>query len=180
MSYNLPAVVTVAVGNISGPEFKTCDDVPIGKALKTLLDQGATIVGSNCYRGPGTMLPVLKEIIKEVPPEKVCVSPVLYRTTTEQPTFFDFKDDFYPGNNPVYPHGLDAFQVSTKEVQDFTRTCKELGLKYYALCCGNTGNYTRALTTTLGRTPPACRYLDINNMGLPPLWVKEKLEKEKK
>ena len=159
-------------------DFKTLDGFPIAKALKTLVEQGATIVGSNCYRGPCTMLPVLKEIIKEVPPEKVCVSPVLYRTTEDMPTFFDFEDKGYSGNNPVYPHGLDAFQVSTKEVTDFTQTCKELGVKYYALCCGNNGNYTRALTTALGKTPAAAKYLDATNVGMNPVAVKEKLEKK--
>ena len=169
----------MAIADYPGPGFKTLDGIPIAKALRTLLDKGATIVGSNCYRGPGTMLPVLKEIVKEVPPEKVCVSPVLYRTTEEQPTFFDLKDEHYPKNNPVYPHGLDAFQVSVKEVQDFTQSCKEMGIKYYALCCGNTGNYTRAMTTALGRNPPASRYLNPENKGLPPLDVKETLKAKK-
>lgn len=68
--------------------LETLDGVPIAHACRTLLEKGATIVGSNCYRGPSTMLKIIKEIVKEVPPEKVCALPVCYRTTDEYPTFF--------------------------------------------------------------------------------------------
>lgn len=104
------------------------------------------------------MLTVIEEIVKEVPPEKVCALPVMYRTTDEQPTFLDLKDTC-PVNNPVYPHGMDAFQVSTREVTEFTKRCKEMGLKYMGLCCGNTGNYTRAMAEALGRKPYSSKYL---------------------
>lgn len=123
------------------------------------------------------MLPVLKEIVKEVPAEKVFASPVLYRTTDEQPTYYDLKDEKCPLNEPVYPHGLDAFQISAREVTDFTQKCVEMGLKYMALCCGNTGHYTRAMAVALGRRPPACRYLDLDSKGINPELRKEELKK---
>ncbi len=141
-------------------KFVTLDDVNIARACSSLLDQGATLVGSNCARGPSTMLEVVKEIIKEVPPEKVCALPVMYRTTKKNPNFFVLEDKACPMNNPVYPHGLDAFQVGVREVTDFTTRCKDMGLKYMGLCCGNTGNYTRAMAEALGRNPPASRYID--------------------
>ena len=158
LSFGLPAVITMRVGNDSAME--TLDGVPIGRACRRLLDKGATLVGSNCLRGPSTMLKVIEEIVKEVPPEKVCALPVMYRTTEESPTFKDFQDTACPINNPVYPHGLDAFMVSTREVTEFTKRCKEMGLKYMGLCCGNNGNYTRAMAEALGRKPPASKYLN--------------------
>ncbi len=115
-------------------------------------------VGSNCARGPNNMLRVIEQIVKEVPPENVCALPVMYRTTDEYPTFFDFKDKACPLNNPVYPNGLDAFQVGAREVTDFTTRCKDMGLKYMGLCCGNTGNYTRAMAEALGRKPVSSKY----------------------
>lgn len=165
LSFGFPAVVTLSV--MDDTSFKTLEGIPIGRACRTLLDKGATIVGSNCYRGPTTMLKVIEEIVKEVPPEKVCALPVMYRTTDEQPTFFDLKDTC-PINNPVYPHGLDAFQVNTREVTEFTKRCKEMGLKYMGLCCGNTGNYTRAMAEALGRKPPASEYLNLDSKGINP------------
>lgn len=164
LSFDLPAVVTLSIGKDS--EYKTLDDVPIAKACRTLLDKGATIVGSNCFRGPDTMLQIVEEIIKEVPPEKVCALPIMYRTTEDQPTFYDLVDEDCPINNPVYPYGLDAYQVSTREVTRFTKHCKELGLKYYGLCCGSNGSYTRAMAVALGRIPTSCKYLKTEEGGL--------------
>ena len=171
LSFGLPAVVSFSSRHV------TLDDVPIGRACKTLLEKGATLVGSNCFRGPNTMIKVIEEIVKEVPPEKVCASPVMYRTDNEHPTFFDFDDKCCPINNPVYPHGLDAFQVSTREVTEFTKRCMEMGLKYVGLCCGNTGNYTRAMAEALGRKPPASKYLNLESKGIDPAMRKRQFEK---
>ncbi len=163
LSFGLPAVASLSVNNIPGiTGFETLEGVPIGRACRTLLDKGALLVGSNCFRGPDTMLKVIEEIVKEVPPEKVYASPVMYRTNDEQPTFFDFRDKEYPSNEPVYPHGLDAFQISTREVTAFTKKCVDMGLRYMGLCCGNTGNYTRAMAEALERNPPASKYLDLS------------------
>ena len=181
LSFGLPAVVTLAVMHVpgsSGMTFQTLDGVPIARACRILLDKGATLVGSNCFRGPDTMIKVIEEIVKEVPPEKVCALPVCYRTTDEYPTFMDFEDKACSINNPVYPHGLDAFQVSTREVTKFTKRCKEIGLKYLGLCCGNTGNYTRAMAEALGRKPPASKYLNLDKEFVHPLKRQEILEKE--
>ena len=181
LSFDLPAVVTMTVKDVPNVlGYQTLDGIPIGKACRTLLDKGATLVGSNCNRGPNTMLKVVEEIVKEVPPEKVCALPVMYRTTDEQPTFFEFEDKACPINNPVYPHGLDAFQISTREVTDFTKKCLDMGLKYIGLCCGNTGNYTRAMAEAMGRKPPASKYLDLSSKGINPLLRKAELEEGKK
>ena len=124
------------------------------------------------------MLKVIEKIVKEVPAEKVCGLPVLYRTTEDQPTFFDLKDNVAI-NNPVYPRGLDAFQVSTQEVAEFTKRCKEMGLKYMGLCCGNSGNYTRAMAEALGRKPPASKYLNLDSKGINPTLRQAELKEGK-
>ena len=177
LSFDLPAVCSISMMNL--PDYKTLDDIPIAQACRMLLDKGATLVGTNCFRGPNTMLKVIKEIVKEVPPEKICALPVMYRTTDDSPTFFDFDDKACPINNPVYPLGLDAFQTSTREVVAFTKRCKEIGLKYVGLCCGNTGNYTRAMADTLGRKPPAIKYLKPDFKVRNPLQRKILYEKER-
>ena len=176
-SFDLPAVVTFAAASQknSDGELETLDHVPLQTACRTLLDKGATLVGANCFRGPEGTLKVVKQILKECPAEKVCALPVAYRTKDE--TFFDLKDEDCPANNPVYPHGLEAFQIAQVEVSEFTKQCLDLGMQYLGICCGNSGNYTRAMAEAMGRTPPASQYRDPTNMGLNPVYVKEVLEK---
>jgi len=159
-SFDLPAVITFAVPP-SGQHgcHKTLDDIPIGTACCRLVKNGALVVGTNCFRGPEMTLEVVEEIVKEVPPENVCALPLAYRTTKTEPVVFDLTDKCCPDNNPVYPHGVDAFFVSEVEIVKFTKRCMELGLKYIGICCGNTGNYTRVMAETLGRKPPASRYI---------------------
>ena len=155
-SFNLPAVITFAVSKDGVPT--TVDGVTIATACRQLIDMGATLVGVNCSRGPATILDVVEAIIKEVPPEKVCALPVTFRTTKEEPTWLYLTDKGCPENNPVFPNGIDAFYVSEVEIVKFTKRCLELGMKYIGICCGNTGNYTRAMAEAMGRTPPASKY----------------------
>lgn len=175
-SFDLPAVVTFAVPPQKNPpgEFKTLDDVPLQTACRKLLDSGATLVGTNCFRGPAGTLQVVKQILKECPPEKVCALPVAYRMK-EDKTFFELTDEQCAENNPVYPRGLDACQISTVEVTQFTKQCLDLGLQYLGICCGNSGSYTRAMAEAMGRSPPASKYVDPTSFGLNPIIVKEKL-----
>ena len=49
---------------------------------------GSDVVGLNCFRGPATMLPYIKEIRKELKCH-VAALPVPYRTTEKHPTFFN-------------------------------------------------------------------------------------------
>ena len=180
-SFSLPAVVTMSIPTSDlSPDGKlqTLDGVPLAKAFQTLIDKGATVTGPNCARGPEQMLEIVEDVTKEVPPEKICALPVMFRTTKEEQTFFDLTDKCCPDNNPVYPHGLDAFYVSMAEVTNFTKRCKELGLKYMGLCCGNSGNYTRAMAEALGRRPPASRYHDPTNEGIDPIKRKRELEEK--
>ena len=160
-SFDLPAVITFAVlGRNSDGVFATPDGIPITKACEQLLEKGATLVGTNCFRGPDTMMEVVQEIIKVVPPEKVCALPIAYRTSKEEPTFRDLTDKICPENNPVYPHGLSAFYVSEREIAKFTKTCIDVGLKYMGICCGNTGNYMRTMAEAVGRTTMLSKYHD--------------------
>ena len=176
-SFDLPAVITFMVcGRDKDGVLTTVDGVPITKACRQLLDMGASLVGANCFRGPETMIEVVEEIVKEIPPEKVCALPIAYRTTKEEPIWTKFTDKCCPDNNPVYPHGVDAFYVSEVEIVKFTKRCMELGLKYIGICCGNTGNYTRAMAETLGRKPPASKYHDPTNKGINPVTRKTELQ----
>ena len=58
----------------------------------------------------------------------------------------------------MYPDGFDAFHVSRVEIAQFTMRCLELGLRYIGICCGNTGNYTRAMAEVMGKDTTLNKY----------------------
>lgn len=174
-SYDLPAVITFGVRACKG-DIKTLDNVPIGQACKSLLDNGATVVGSNCFRGPQMMLEVIKEIVKVCPPAQVCALPIAYRTTKQEPSFFDLTDSQCPDNNPVYPRGMEPFCISPVEITNFTKQCLKLGLQYMGICCGNSGELTRAMAIAMGKNPSANKYYNPSNFGIPS-GIKDNLKK---
>ena len=59
----------------------TKDDVPFGEACRRLELAGAVVVGINCYRGPITFMPLLKEI------REACK--VMSISCQDKPLFFD-------------------------------------------------------------------------------------------
>jgi len=62
------------------------DGVSVIDTCKELEQRGADVVGMNCFRGPNTMLPYLKDI-REVLKCHVAALPIPYRTNNNQPTF---------------------------------------------------------------------------------------------
>ena len=59
----------------------------------------------------------------------------------------------------AYPEDMNAVGCSETDVQEFTDACIKMGVTYLGLCCGNYGSLTRRMATTLGRSPPASKYL---------------------
>ena len=151
----LPAVITLAVHR--APE--TREGWSVAEACKRLEDAGADVVGLNCIRGPRTMLPLLREIVAavEVP---VAALPVPYRTHPEEPSFQSLRDpdyDDFPSGIP-FPTALDPFTCNRYEIADFTREARDLGVRYFGVCCGAAPHHIRSMAEALGRTPPASRY----------------------
>ncbi len=94
----LPSVITISPMG----ENKMKDGYTILETCKKLEEQGADVVGLNCFRGPATMLPYIKEIRKELKCH-IAALPVPYRTTEEHPTFFNLPDN--NGCGCQTPHG---------------------------------------------------------------------------
>ena len=176
-SFNLPAVVSLTFIEHynTADDIKTMDSVPVREAYRILLEKGATLVGVNCYRGPEQTLEIVEMIVKDIPGEKVAAWPVAYRTTQTEQHYKELTDKVCPENNPVFPKGLDAFGVSPAEIVKFTKRCKELGLKYMGICCGNSGTLTLAMAETLGKTPPASRYHDNTDPGVDPVKYRKEI-----
>ena len=150
----LPAVITLAVHQ--APE--TREGWTIAEACRRIAGAGADVVGLNCIRGPQTMLPLLREVVAAVD-VPVAGLPVPYRTTAEQPSFQSLRDPGYdgPGGRP-FPIALDPLTCNRFEIADFTREARELGVRYFGVCCGAGPHHIRSMAEALDRTPPASRY----------------------
>jgi betaine-homocysteine S-methyltransferase len=151
----LTAVVTLAL-----PASGVMADGPtVVEAARVLEQDGADVVGMNCFRGPGTMLAQLREIRGQVSCH-VAALPVAYRTTTEYPTFFTFTDPDgheVPDGRP-FPTALESFKCNRYELAKFAREAHALDVRYLGICCGNEPVHTRSLAEALGRRPEASRY----------------------
>ena len=152
----LPSVVTLGLP----ADGKLLDGVSAAEAARRLEDNGADVVGLNCYRGPATMLPALREV-REAVSCHVAALPVTYRTTPEHPTFFNIPDEKcpceLPGGRP-FPTALDPLHCNRYEISEFTSQAHAMGVNFLGICCGNAPHYTRSMAEALGRRPPASKY----------------------
>ncbi|HZD73764.1 MAG TPA: homocysteine S-methyltransferase family protein [Actinomycetota bacterium] len=151
----LPAVVTLAVHRAP----RTREGWSVGEACRRLAEAGADVVGLNCIRGPGTMLPLVEEVLAAVD-IPVAALPVPYRTTEAQPSFQSLRDPGYPSppSGIPFPTALDPFTCNRYEIADFAAEARRLGVRYFGLCCGAGPHHVRGMAEALGRTPPASRY----------------------
>ncbi len=153
----LPVVLTVAPMAAN----RMMDDVSIVDACKELEQQGADVVGMNCFRGPQTMMPWLKQI-REAVSCHMAALPVPYRTTEKEPTFFNLSDN--NGCTCPSPHGrtfptaLDPLFCNRYEIEAFAKEAHALGINYLGLCCGASPMLIRQLAEAVGITTEASRY----------------------
>lgn len=153
----LPAVITIAPMG----ENIMRDGWTIVDTCKELEQKGADVVGMNCFRGPATMMPYLKEIRQAISCH-VAALPVPYRTTEAQPTFFNLDDN--NGCSCPSPHGrtfptaLDPLYCNRYEIRDFAEKVWEMGIRYLGVCCGAAPIHIREIAEAMGRTPEASRF----------------------
>jgi len=153
----LPAVLTISPMG----ENIMRDGVSVIDTCKELEQRGADVVGMNCFRGPNTMLPYLKEIRKVLKCHMAAL-PIPYRTTKDQPTFFNLDDT--NGCTCPAPHGrtfptaLDPLYCNRYEIHDFAKIAHNLGINYLGVCCGAAPMHIREVAEAVGRVVPASRY----------------------
>lgn len=150
-----PAVITFAMHQ----DLVTREGWTPADACRRLEDNGATVVGLNCIRGPRTMLPVLAEIRHAVS-GYVAALPVPYRTHEEQPTFQSLQDPLHATGpeERSFPTALDPFTCTRYEIADFGREAAAMDIRYLGVCCGAGPHHIRSLAESLGRRPPASRF----------------------
>jgi len=154
---NLPAVITISPMG----ENIMRDGISIVDTCKELEQRGADVVGMNCFRGPNTMMPYLKEIRKAIKCHMAAL-PIPFRTTEKNPTFFNLED--HNGCTCPAPHGrpfptaIDPMYCNRYEIRKFAEDADALGIKYLGVCCGAAPIHIREVAEAIGRKVPASRY----------------------
>ena len=153
----LPAVINIA----PMAENIMRDGIGIVETMQELEQRGADVVGMNCFRGPATMMPYLREARKVLKCHMAAL-PLPFRTTNEHPTFFNLPDK--NGCTCPAPHGrtfptaLDPLYVNRYEIREFGQEAKEIGNNLLGICCGATPMHQRELADAVGLTVPASKY----------------------
>ena len=153
----LPCVITIAPMG----ENIMRDGVSILDTCKELEQRGGDVVGMNCFRGPNTMMPYLKEIRKALKCH-VAALPINYRTTKENPTFFNLPDNngcrcHTPHKTP-FPTALDPMQCNRYEIGKFAKEAFDLGINYLGVCCGANPMLIREVAESVELKVPASKY----------------------
>jgi betaine-homocysteine S-methyltransferase len=153
----LPSVITIAP---MGQNIMR-DGISILDTCKELEQIGGDVVGMNCFRGPNTMMPYLKEIRKALKCH-VAALPINFRTTEEYPTFFNLPDNngcsCYSPHKTSFPTALDPMQCNRYEIRKFAREAFELGVNYLGVCCGANPMLIREVADSVGLKVPASKY----------------------
>ena len=153
----LPTVLTISPMG----ENKMRDGMSVVDTCKELEQRGADVVGLNCFRGPETMMPYLKEVRAAVKCH-VGALPIPYRTSKEYPTFFNLPD--YDNCGCPSPHGrtfptaLDPLFCNRYEIGKFAKEAYDLGVKYIGVCCGANPMLIRETAEAVGLKVPASKY----------------------
>ncbi len=155
-SAGLPVVLTIAPMALN----EMADEVGIVETCQRLEQGGADVVGMNCFRGPETMLPWLREIRAAVSCH-VGALPIPYRTTVAEPTFFNLSDDRANVPSPhgrTFPTALDPLYANRYEVGAFASEAADLGINYLGVCCGASPMLIRQVAEAVGLTTEASRF----------------------
>ena len=153
----LPAVLTISPMG----ENKMRDGWEIVDTCAELESRGAAVAGMNCFRGPPTMMPYIRQIRARLKGH-IAALPVAFRTTESHPTFFNLPDDNNcacpsPHGRP-FPTALEPTSVNRYEIRAFAEEAWNLGVRYLGVCCGAAPIYIREVAEAMGRTPPASKY----------------------
>ncbi len=146
--YDLPAVITLGLMG----ENILRDGYTVEESCKILEDNGALVVGMNCFRGPDTMQPYLEKIRESVD-GYVGALPIPYRTTEENPTFFNLPDGGCSCHLPTettFPTSLDPLYHNRYELAEWAKKAHSIGVSYIGLCCGASPAMLRAVAEAVG------------------------------
>ncbi|MFI7743064.1 homocysteine S-methyltransferase family protein [Kocuria rhizosphaericola] len=152
----LPVVITLAPMAFE----EMADGIGVVETAQRLEQAGADVVGMNCFRGPETMMPWVRQI-REAVSCHVAALPVPYRTTNSEPTFFNLSDPRAHVASPhhrAFPTALDPLATNRYEIRRFAEEAFELGVHYLGVCCGASPMHIREVAEAVGRVTEASRF----------------------
>jgi betaine-homocysteine S-methyltransferase len=119
----------------------TRDGKSPAECARALFGAGADIVGTNCWRGPKHMLPIVEEMRKAAS-GFIAVQAPAYRTTDATPFFTGLKG---------FPDAMEPYQLTRHEMADYARKAKAIGANYIGACCGAVATHIREMARALGK-----------------------------
>jgi len=109
----------------------TKEGMSVEECYKKLKAGGADVVGTNCFRGPDTMLPIVERIRKAVD-GPIAAIPVPYKTCEEFPNWFLLpnKDPHYPCDKlgRAFPGSLENYICTRWDIAEFAKKAKAIGV----------------------------------------------------
>jgi len=136
------------------------DGWSVTDSVRALEQKGAEVVGLNCFRGPDTMIDLIKEVRASVSCH-VGALPVTYRTTPQEPTFFKLQDHHCqvcsPDGRP-FPDALEPLYINRYEVAEFARLAYAANIRYLGLCCGANPAFIRQMAEAVGKEAINSKY----------------------
>lgn len=133
----LPVMVTMSFED----KPVTRDGKSPAECAKALHDAGADIVGTNCWRGPKHMLPLVEEM-RHATTGYIAVQAPAYRTTDATPFFTGLKG---------FPDAMEPYQLTRWEMADYARQAKAIGANFIGACCGAVATHIREMARALGK-----------------------------
>jgi len=136
----LPAMITMGFDN----DPNSFEGYSPGEQVRRLADAGVDIVGTNCFRSPGHMLPLMEEVRAAVPDTvHLAAQPVAFHGTYEQPNFVSL---------PEFPYELEKIALPRATMGEFALQARDLGFNYIGSCCGSVASHVREMAKALGKT----------------------------
>jgi betaine-homocysteine S-methyltransferase len=133
----LPVMVTMSFED----KPVTRDGKSPAECARALFGAGADIVGTNCWRGPKHMLPIVEEMRKAAS-GFIAVQAPAYRTTDATPFFTGLKG---------FPDAMEPYQLTRHEMADYARKAKAMGVNFIGACCGAVATHIREMARALGK-----------------------------
>ncbi len=133
----LPIMVTLSFED----KPVTRDGKSPAECAKALLDAGADIVGTNCWRGPTHMLPIVEEM-RRATRGYIAIQAPAYRTTDATPFFTGLKG---------FPDAMEPYQLTRWEMADYARRAQAVGANFIGACCGAVATHIREMARALGK-----------------------------
>ena len=135
----LPAMITM--GFDSNPN--SFEGYSPAEQVRRLADAGADIVGTNCFRSPGHMLPFMEQMRAAVPDTvHMAAQPVAFQGTHERPNFVSL---------PEFPYELERISLPRATMGEFALRARDLGYGYIGSCCGSVASHVREMARALGK-----------------------------